>query len=100
MQSPTIPSVFTNPLPPPPFAKVPQPDEEGRRLRGRRVRAEHVPAGRAGHGVEGRARRPARLPAEPESDSEPVRLTVGSPLLLAGISAVRHGLRFYMMKKC
>lgn len=74
-------------LPPSPFAKVPQTDEEGRLLCGPGVQSERVPGGRAGNGVEGRARRPAQLPAQPETDSECVLLAIGSRLLHAGISS-------------
>lgn len=75
-------------LSPSTLAKVPQPDGEGRLLCGRRVQSERVPEGRAGHGVEGRARRPARLPAQPERHAEAVLLTSGSQLLYTGISSV------------
>lgn len=89
MQNPSNPRVGMNLLRPSPSAKVPQPDGEGRLLRGRCVQSERVPERRAGHGVEGRARRPARLPAQPERDPEPVLLTTGSPLLHTGITSER-----------
>lgn len=78
-----------NLLPPSTLAKVPQPDGEGRLLCGQRVQSERVPERRAGHGAERRARRPARLPAQPGGDSEAVLLTAGSPLLHTGTSPVQ-----------
>lgn len=88
-----------NLLPPSPLAKVPQPDGEGRLFGGRRVPTERVPERRAGHGAEGRARRPSRLPAQPERDPEPVLLAIGPPLLHTGISSERHGLRSNVRSK-
>lgn len=72
---------------------MPQPDGEGRPVCGRCVQSERVPERRAGHGVEGRAHRPARLPAQTGGGSEPVLLTTGSQLLHTGIAVLRHGLR-------
>jgi len=64
--------------------QVPVPDGGGWPVCGRRVQPVCVPAGRAGHGAEGRARRPARLPAAPRRGRYAVLLIAGPRILHTG----------------